>query len=543
MNKGSGFAQYLAAQPAIQEQAVQQDQEFSLMGSAWSQYPTGTSSASVSAVPQEILDKRQVSEVIAKRGRLKGVTPLQSGTKTTLSAAGDPSSADAGMTEEGEAVAAAKVENQKRLRLGLSALPQKLTEAEGRGRKKEIKLKDITFDELRLYFGMTQKDAAAYTDVHINTFDKICKKVGLVTSSWPGKKIIALNDASARLERTLLLIKPTPLQLEKGKHILKYCKSLIDKLVISIYETLEPVQPVQPAPKKKAKKKMEEKDSADLEQTTETETEVGGDEKEKQEETIEAPSSSSSSSTHTSTPATAAAIQAKDGVHKEAKALGNELSVAVKDACSWARLTALAFLRKAGIAEKEATTILKSVNCPMHLRYTGPASQAATWNDTKRNGFVSSASGTSQYQKGWLEENRDENRSGPGRLPIRDELLDTLGTKVALRVIEKGDDSDDEHFEKSILELKSKPVNKRVNITSKSDRYSKKKSRKLCHDGLVDLPKLSWTDTSHINTDGLTIMLVEPRVFRVPMDNSMEIIPTFVFPREEREDEEKRNPR
>ena len=141
MNKGSGFAQYLAAQPAIQEQAVQQDQEFSLMGSAWSQYPTGTSSASalasVSAVPQEILDKRQVSEVIAKRGRLKGVTPLQSGTKTTLSAAGDPSSADAGMTEEGEAVAAAKVENQKRLRLGLSALPRKLTEAEGGGRRKE----------------------------------------------------------------------------------------------------------------------------------------------------------------------------------------------------------------------------------------------------------------------------------------------------------------------------------------------------------------------------------------------------------------------
>ena len=97
------------------------------------------------------------------------------------------------------------------------------------------------------------------------------------------------------------------------------------------------------------------------------------------------------------------------------------------------------------------------------------------------------------------------------RLPVRDELLDTLGSVIALRTVSE------EEWEDLDLGAEAGPL---------------KRGRRLCHVGDVHLPRLQYQDTSDINREGITIILIEPLLLNHGAlgENEVDYTPRFSLP-------------
>ena len=68
------------------------------------------------------------------------------------------------------------------------------------------------------------------------------------------------------------------------------------------------------------------------------------------------------------------------------------------------------------------------------------------------------------------------------------------------------------------------------NASELSANSTKKRGRILCHDGPVDLPPLVFEDTTEINKEGQTIIVVEPQIFTSPFTGGVgDIVPNFAI--------------
>jgi hypothetical protein len=188
-------------------------------------------------------------------------------------------------------------------------------------------------------------------------------------------------------------------------------------------------------------------------------------------------------------------------------------------------------LEEAGVKKGKAKDILEGLataeNSNSNSNSISSISSISISTGTNRNGIYFGSSDKSErknqkikeksrLKKGWLDDATGSAQAQ--RLPVRDELLDTLGCKVDLKILETCDIDDD------IFTNYSKN-------DDDDDEDDVKSGDRVCHDGPVVLPKLNFMNTTEINKDGLTIILIEPKIFHNNnvKDSGVEFVPSFCF--------------
>jgi hypothetical protein len=488
----SGLAQFIASQPVIQEQVAQQDQEYSLIGGGWSMMPDTTDQAS------EFMDANKTKEdqvaLLKKRERLPGVKPLPS----------DSDNADGMVIIEMEEEEEANKEEEEeefpsRRRTRHSSLTTKISKKDTATDKKnriEHRLTQLTFDDLRLYFCKPKDEVMEELGIpNHNVFTKLLNRLRI--SHWPFRNIMSLNTAMKRIETSLLVTKPSINVIEKAN---KFIQNIMISIEDEIMSTRIPENESMPIISKNSKKKGKKNDT-------------GNDDDDLRMELSET----------------------------EDDEMGKNSTNSVNNMTRKAVQLSAYILAQASVPEKDARRIVRTFIGDKSDAYLGPKTPINTWKKRSTMKLVNNTNNNQNkikniLKKGWFEENRDDGRRG-GRLPVRDELLDTLGTSVALRTLDTIDDSDNE-FEDQLNQFQAgsnttdakSDMHQTTKNSSGSSTSSKKRSRLLCHDGVVDLPPLVYNDTSDINREGLTIILVEPQVFAPPLSSrSMQIIPKFAI--------------
>jgi len=348
------------------------------------------------------------------------------------------------------------------------------------------------FRDLWQYFHLPQEEVLKASKWDRYTFTKLCHDFGI--GKWPYKAIASVNLSMSHLEEASRLTKPSVQTIEHVENLLRLLRLAVDDIVAASSKTFHP-SPTRGSTgtladyrtrkkdyrKKKPKKKMSANDTEE-----DDDTDSDGDQQ----------------------PLSLDVNIAAE--HKRQQDMNRRIRALNKTAVRYAKN----MLTKAGVSAADTVVLRKYPP----IFYVGKDAPQAD----KPPGEVMSAAPV--LKKGWLEE-KEDGRLHVHRLPVRDELLDTLGTTVPLRALHVeewfGFNTESEFF---------KQQDKDGTIDSKnvSELPPMKKSKLLCHDGEVVLPPLDLQDTSDINKEGLTIILIEPQIFQPHIStNVVDFVPSF----------------
>ncbi len=379
--------------------------------------------------------------------------------------------------------------------------------------KAQIKLEEfemLGFKGLWKYFHLPIEEACREAGVDLFTFNRLCKKNGI--GKWPYKAIAGVNMSMFYLEEALRLTKPSIQTIESVNNYLLLLRSAVDDIVT--------------ATAKSYFKAIAETRDAETEHSKEivlnrrkNSTSSGELKKSAASKRIEQEGSDVDED-----------LSGEEGLNAAAQAhkkKQSEMYAKIRELNKCAVRFAKSTLQRAGVNDSQWLR-----RYPAHF-YMGR-------NAPQNSNDFEPVQAPWRLKKGWMEE-MDDGRPHVHRLPVRDELLDSLGTKVNLRTLVM----DDWHgFEKdcalfatsaqAVFPVLAPPGadGARGDMDHNTDAQFPplKRGRMLCHAGEVVLPPLELQDTSDINKEGLTIILVEPQIFHQQLSkNNVDFIPRFAL--------------
>lgn len=343
------------------------------------------------------------------------------------------------------------------------------------------------FRDLWQYFHLPQEEAWKASKWDRSTFTKLCQDFGI--GQWPYRAIASVNLSMAQLEEALRLTKPSIQTIEHVENYLRQLRASVDEIVAASCKTyhLGTSTSTNGRLADYAARKKEYR-------VRKAQKKLSGNELEADEESDE------TDSDHEQALDVAAEQTRQREMHKRINALNKTTGRFARNMLLKAGLSAADL----GVLRKYPTIFYVGKDAPQADKLPNEAPAAAP-----------------VLKKGWTEE-KEDGRLHVHRLPVRDELLDTLGTAVSLRTLQhdewEGFDTEAEFF-----------TQQEQNDTSSSALPPMKKNKLLCHDGEVLLPALDLQDTSDINKEGLTIILIEPQIFQHQIaTNVVDFVPSFV---------------